>query len=318
MREFWKRAVGMIAAAILVAVAAFPVFASAKTSIGKIYLTIDGTVGLKNDSEEITVTPYGENTQLYYVDSIYIENNDGNGYTESNPPRITVTLEIVDEDANCFSGTASKDFRLTLSESAKTGYGKAEFVKAVKKDNGSTVELTFRLTFYKKSSASTTAAIKAPANITWSQNAFGTGTWSAVSGAKYYQLRLLKDGSLTGDEFTIYGTKYDFSRLMGTTGSYSYEIRSVKSSNNAKSAWVRSGELGSYPTGSWRQSKDGRWWWDYGDGTWPAATWLYIKGEWYYFLEDGYMATGWISLDHKSYYLDPASGALCEKESTAN
>ncbi|MFR4782018.1 MAG: hypothetical protein ACLUAR_03410 [Pilosibacter sp.] len=71
--------------------------------------------------------------------------------------------------------------------------------------------------------------------MAWSPNAYGTGIWSAVSGAKYYQLRLLKDGSLTGDEFTIYGTKYDFSRLMGTSGSYSFEVRSVKSTNNTKS-----------------------------------------------------------------------------------
>ena len=132
----------------------------------------------------------------------------------------------------------------------------------------------------------------------------------------YYQLRLLKDGSLTGDEFTIYGTGYDFSRLMGTTGSYSFEVRSVKSSNNAKSAWVRSGEIGSYAAGSWKQSADGRWWWDYGDGTWPAAEWLYINGKWYYFQEDGYMATGWITLYNKSYYLNPSSGAMYRSERT--
>ena len=82
---------------------------------------------------------------------------------------------------------------------------------------------------------------------------------------------------------------------MGTTGSYSFEVRSVKSSNNAKSAWIRS---------------------DYGDGTWPAAEWLYINGKWYYFQEDGYMATGWITLYNKSYYLDPSSGAMYRSERT--
>ncbi|MFR4782017.1 MAG: hypothetical protein ACLUAR_03405 [Pilosibacter sp.] len=44
-----------------------------------------------------------------------------------------MTLEVADEDNYYFSGTASKDFRLTLSDSAKNGYGKAEYVKAVKK-----------------------------------------------------------------------------------------------------------------------------------------------------------------------------------------
>lgn len=316
MSRFGSRAAGLFLAAVLAVAASVPAFAAARTAVGKIYLTIDSTVGLKNDSEDVRVTPYGDNSDLYYVDSIYIENNDGNGYTESNPPKITVTLEVADEDSYCFSGTSSKDFRLTLSDSAKNGYGKAEYVKAVKKDDRSTIELTFRLTFNKKTTASATSTVKAPTGVSWSPNAFGTGTWSAVSGAKYYQLRLLKDGSLTGDEFTIYGTKYDFSRLMGTSGSYSFEVRAVKSTNNTKSAWVRSGEIGSYAAGSWKQSTDGRWWWDFGNGMWPAAKWLYINGKWYYFQEDGYMATGWITLDNKSYYLDPASGAMYQSERT--
>ena len=70
-----------------------------------------------------------------------------------------VTLEVADEDNYYFSGTASKDFRLTLSDSAKNGYGKAEYVKAVKKNDRSTVELTFRLTFDKKTTASTTSTV---------------------------------------------------------------------------------------------------------------------------------------------------------------
>ena len=287
MKKFGKKTAGLFFAAVLAAAAVVPAFAASKTAVGKVYLTIDSTVGLKDDSEDVTVTPYGDNTDLYYVDNIYIENNDGNGYTESNPPKITVTLEVAEEDNYYFSGTASKDFRLTLADSAKDGYGKAEYVKAVKKDDRSTIELTFRLTFNKKTTASTTSTVKSPAGVSWSPDAYGTGIWSAVSGAKYYQLRLLKDGSLTGDEFTIYGTKYDFSRLMGTSGSYSFEVRSVKSTNNTKSAWVRSGEIGSYAAGSWKQSADGRWWWDYGDGTWAAAEWLYINGKWYYFQEDG-------------------------------
>ena len=145
MKKFGKKIAGFLLAAVLAVTAAFPAFAARK-----IYLTIDSTVGLKNDSEDVTVTPYGDNTDLYYVDNIYIENNDGNGYTESNPPKITVTLEVADEDNYYFSGTASKDFRLTLSDSAKNGYGKAEYVKAVKKNDRSTVELTFRLTFDRK------------------------------------------------------------------------------------------------------------------------------------------------------------------------
>lgn len=255
------------------------------------------------------MTPYGDNTDLYYVDNIYIENNDGNGYTESNPPKITVTLEVADEDNYYFSGTASKDFRLTLSDSAKNGYGKAEYVKAVKKNDRSTVELTFRLTFDKKTTASTTSTVKAPTGVAWSPNAYGTGTWSAVSGAKYYQLRLLKDGSLTGDEFTIYGSKYDFSRLMGTSGSYSFEVRSVKSTNNTKSGLVRSGESDPTPQapGSRALTADG-------GGTTVMAHGRRQSGlhQRKVVLFPGGRIYGH-RMDHlynKSYYLDPVSGAM--------
>lgn len=307
MGRFLKKTMGIVMAAALAAMSVIPASAADKKAVGKIYLTIDGTVGLKDDSETVNVTPYGDNTDLYYVENVYVE-NDGNGWTEQNPPKVIVTLNVSDEDAYYFSGSSSKDFRLTLADSSKNGYEKAEYVKASKKDKNSTLELTFRLTFNK--TASTTSGIKAPASVSWSDETYGTGTWSAVTGAKYYQVRLLRNGSQTGDEFTIYGTSYPFARLMETTSSYSFEVRAVKSSNNTKSGWVRSGEIGSYAGGTWRQSADGRWWWDFGDGTWPAAEWLYIGGNWYYFLEDGYMATGWITLDGKSYYLDPSSGAM--------
>ena len=70
MKKFGKKIAGFLLAAVLAVTAAFPAFAASKTAVGKIYLTIDSTVGLKNDSEDVTVTPYGDNTDLYYVDNI--------------------------------------------------------------------------------------------------------------------------------------------------------------------------------------------------------------------------------------------------------
>ena len=63
--------------------------------------------------------------------------------------------------------------------------------------------------------------------------------------------------------------------------------------------------------GSWILDQTG-WWYDFGDGTWPAGTWLWIDGnkdglaECYYFKEDGYLLTGAISPD--GFYVD-ADGA---------
>ena len=45
-------------------------------------------------------------------------------------------------------------------------------------------------------------------------------------------------------------------------------------------------------------------------GSYPVSSWQQINGQWYYFDAEGYMATGWITLYNKSYYLDPVSGAM--------
>lgn len=63
--------------------------------------------------------------------------------------------------------------------------------------------------------------------------------------------------------------------------------------------------------GSWQKAADGiRWWWQNGDGSYPASAWKEINGQWYYFTQDGYMATGWVDVGGKSYYLDPSTGAM--------
>lgn len=38
----------------------------------------------------------------------------------------------------------------------------------------------------------------------------------------------------------------------------------------------------------WVKTADGRWWYQYSNGTWPASTWRKINGNWYYFDSDGY------------------------------
>lgn len=58
--------------------------------------------------------------------------------------------------------------------------------------------------------------------------------------------------------------------------------------------------------GTWVQSSNGKWWYRYDDGTYPANTWAYINGYWYHFDSDGWMQTGWLKLSGKWYYLWPS------------
>lgn len=60
--------------------------------------------------------------------------------------------------------------------------------------------------------------------------------------------------------------------------------------------------------GVWKQNAKG-WWYDYGNGKWPAGKWESIDGKWYAFDADGYMRTGWFREGNTWYYLTN-SGAM--------
>ena len=58
----------------------------------------------------------------------------------------------------------------------------------------------------------------------------------------------------------------------------------------------------------WVES-NGRWWYEYNDGTWPASRWMTENGVKYYFDSAGWMVTGWKYINNAWYYFDK-SGAM--------
>ena len=62
--------------------------------------------------------------------------------------------------------------------------------------------------------------------------------------------------------------------------------------------------------GQWIQDEKG-WWYKRADGSYPKNSWGYEayngKSYWYYFLDAGYMATGWVEVNGSKYYLFPNS-----------
>ena len=62
--------------------------------------------------------------------------------------------------------------------------------------------------------------------------------------------------------------------------------------------------------GQWVQDEKG-WWYKRADGSYPKNSWGYEayngKSYWYYFLDSGYMATGWVEVNGSKYYLFPSS-----------
>ena len=54
---------------------------------------------------------------------------------------------------------------------------------------------------------------------------------------------------------------------------------------------------------------NGRWWYRYGDGSYPCSKFDVINGSTYYFDKSGYMVTGWKSVESNWYYFN-ASGCM--------
>ena len=235
-----------------------------------------------------------------------------------------IRIGLEDEDEYTFSGSSSSNFKLTLASSIKSRYDKVEYVSARKTDGGATIILNIRLVFDKDADMSNAAA---PGSVEWSASSEGTATWGDVSSAKYFQVQLYKDGNLvtppdgSASTVSVYGTSYDFSSWVSAGSKYTFKVRSVKASNNAKSKWVSSSSwtpgsntsdnnnTNTFPEG-WQKAADGiRWWWQNPDGSYPASQWKETDGKWYYFDAEGYMATGWINVGGVDYCLAP-DGAL--------
>lgn len=72
----------------------------------------------------------------------------------------------------------------------------------------------------------------------------------------------------------------------------------------------RSSGFSNRSLGNWIQDSVG-WWYQYPDHTYPAGTFAWLscndQTDWYFFDENGYMSTGWITFEGRTYYLNPVS-----------
>ena len=235
----WKKVgTALLVASLISSVLAPAAMAASKKKVGKIYLTIDSDIRTGRDGGDVEVTATGDNTGLYYVDSWEVTNDDGDTWSSSKPPQVDIILGVEDEEEYYFSNTSSSNFKLTLGSSSKYRFDKIKFVNAKRQDSNATLILTVQLVFDKDAD---TSAAAAPSNLQWDSAHNGNGSWNEVSSAKYYQTQLIKNGAAIGEIKDIYNTSYDFREQITAPGTYQFKVRSVKSSNSAKSSWNTSG-----------------------------------------------------------------------------
>lgn len=150
----------------------------------------------------------------------------------------------------------------------------------------------------------------------------GTAAWNPAEGAGSYEARIFRDGEFCGGLGHTKDTRMSCWEKLTKAGSYQVQVRAVNQADpEIKGPWVESAPLwidealaaefqgrpsvrpdGAVVHAQWRQSEDGRWWYDNGDGTWPAGEWKEIQGKRYFFDGQGYMQTGWILWEGRWYY----------------
>lgn len=154
-----------------------------------------------------------------------------------------------------------------------------------------------------------------------------TGSWSASAGAGSYQVKLYRDGKTVGTVKTTTETTYDFTEAMKKAGVYTFRVRPVnKQKPENVGEWKESpaqnvdGSMTEVlkkqeDSGEWIQDEQG-WWYRTNAGTYLANCWKQIGDLWYFFGDDGYMATGWVEWNGKQYYCDLTDGHMLVNTTT--
>ena len=111
-------------------------------------------------------------------------------------------------------------------------------------------------------------------------------------------------------------TSGDISRNISGNGGYrSSSYSSSGMSTTTKVGAVLGESRDTTLSGTWQRDEKG-WWLSATDGTYPKSDWTEVNYEgrpqWFYFGEEGYMATEWVLVNGKWYYLNPLTGAMHE------
>lgn len=292
MRKITRCILAAMAAGLLTASLTVTAFGATKKGIPTITLNIEAEIfpGDTLNPDSVEITPKSDN---YYVgdqeftNSVFV-------WDTTDVPEMKITLY------------AAEGYRFTLKDAKNvklTGSG-AKYKGAGKKDNWETLELTVTLKSLSESLGELEGA-------KWSST--GMAAWNASMGAGGYEVKLYRNGSSVGTSKVTSNAYYDFSSIMTRPASYSFKVRAVNAANNTiKSDWMDSdtvnideNQAALFRAGAtsfgWKQDEAG-WWYQNQDGSFTKSNWQVIDEKWYFFDEIGYMRTGWIEWEGKSYY----------------
>lgn len=107
---------------------------------------------------------------------------------------------------------------------------------------------------------------------------------------------------------TIYNSATDITVTATGINKYHGSVSATFTLDTSDSGHVTIDKNDPQLPGRWVLSQ-GKWWYQYIDGTYPCSKWVSINREWYFFDSEGWMLTGWQQIDGSWYYMN-SSGAM--------
>lgn len=315
---FRKAVTALLTASMLAGMTSIPAFASSRTQIESVEISISYDLASGMEKTDIDVDSESEG-----VDSVSVSSVTNAEYGKK--PKATIRVKA-DSDYS-FSG---------LTKSSVTMTGDTCTVTKVKA-NVSTMTVT--VTLPKIGSTSETAL--EIDDVSWGDDEDGEVDWEASDDADKYEVKLMR-GSSSKETVTTTNTKYNFRseiRKYGE-GTYTVKVRAVAgtykgdwtesdewevdedtlddlggsisgSSSSSSDYYTGPGASSSSSSGAWLRDSTG-WWYCNADRSYTTNNWQQINGKWYYFNQYGYMQTGWLQSPYsqKWYWLDPTYGYM--------
>ncbi len=249
----------------------------------------------KTDAKAATCTEAG-NTEYWTCSECKKLFGDDQGATE-----ITAADTVVAAKGHSLEKTEAKD--ATCTEAGNTEYWTCSECKKLFSDDQGTTEITEADTVV---AAKGHSLEKTEAKAATCTEAGNTEYWTCIECKK-----LFGDDQgtteITAADTVVAATGHDWGEwtviTKATEEKEGLETRTCLNDESHK-------EERTIPKlqGLWKKNSNG-WWYDRGDGSYPAGTFETIKGTTYYFNESGYMLTGWQKISGEWYYFS-AGGAM--------
>ena len=265
-------------------------------------IDVDTQIGMEN-------LDFTTSAGTYHVENFEVQ-NQGFKWTMNDVPEYKVTL------------TAEDEYEFNVKKASDLNIVGASYVSSITENSRTNLVVTVKLPSLKNQVSDITEA---------KMEDDGSLSWSVSKGAGSYEVKFYRGQSLLGGILKSNTNTLNVREYMQKAGSYYFLVRPINAINtDVAGDWFESNRISldseqaelnktwydKVNTGSWGQTSTGDWYYILSNNTLARSEWKKIKGEWYYFEDNAYMAKGWLENSGKWYYLDPEDGKMWKNTTT--